>query len=81
MEVTAGANAQIVESLVDEAEREYGIGHTDAERLVSEAVEVHVSPQRTPRDVAALYARVTIEAALSGEQWARRILPRIRKGL
>ncbi|MGW3427947.1 hypothetical protein ACWDHW_08320 [Streptomyces melanosporofaciens] len=71
--------SNITEALVDEVAGAYGIDHADAAPLVNKSVKVFTASPRANQDVAALYLRVTVEAALAGEQWARRILPSIRK--
>lgn len=70
---------QITEALVDTVARSYSIDPADAVPLVSKSVKAFTASPRANQDVAALYLRVTVEAALAGEQWARRILPSIRK--
>lgn len=72
---------QITEALVDAVARSYSIDPADAVPLVSKSVKAFTVCPRANRDVAALYLRVTTEAALAGEQWARRILPSIRKAV
>ncbi|MFD8088648.1 hypothetical protein [Streptomyces malaysiensis] len=71
--------SHITEALVDTVARTYSIDHADAAPLVNKAVKSFTPSRSSHQDVAALYLRVTVDAALAGEQWARRILPSIRK--